>query len=568
MKRPNSCLFRAALFLCVLMPGLARPVAAQEEQAEPEVTELERLSAELAAVQTRIAQIQARQADSVPGEQALMRDQLRRRWSEHHEILDDLVAEITVAREEGREMPAITELARAALVDEIEMLGPSARALEAEVSELSASRSDTETAGLVGLEAKIAASTEVLDLLYGFTVTDFDQAGFLGIEIPNEAAFDSALIVHADLVAARVELALERRSQFRELLATPGVDSATVGQQLAAVDAQVRWTVVSLENTAGLLEQRDLETSAYAKLLVTATGELGTNILDPEVVGGLFSDGMDVVSDWFAANGGALALTAFTAIFVLLITWVFSRVGRRAIGRVLDSDRVKTTGLLKKLITGIASKVIWLLGFLVLLSVLGIDVGPALAGVGIAGFVIGFALQDSLANFAAGLMIMLYRPFDVGDVVTAGGVRGTVTGLTLVSTVITTLDNERVVVPNGQVWGSSITNSTAEPVRRVDLVFGIGYEDDIGKARGILEQILADDPLVLDQPEPVVRLDNLGDSSVDFVVRPWCKTPDYWETGWSVTQAVKQRFDAEGVSIPFPQRDVHLYPTDGGEADA
>jgi small conductance mechanosensitive channel len=550
------------------MPGLARPVAAQEEQAEPEVTELERLSAELAAVQTRIAQIQARQADSVPGEQALMRDQLRRRWSEHHEILDDLVAEITVAREEGREMPAITELARAALVDEIEMLGPSARALEAEVSELSASRSDTETAGLVGLEAKIAASTEVLDLLYGFTVTDFDQAGFLGIEIPNEAAFDSALIVHADLVAARVELALERRSQFRELLATPGVDSATVGQQLAAVDAQVRWTVVSLENTAGLLEQRDLETSAYAKLLVTATGELGTNILDPEVVGGLFSDGMDVVSDWFAANGGALALTAFTAIFVLLITWVFSRVGRRAIGRVLDSDRVKTTGLLKKLITGIASKVIWLLGFLVLLSVLGIDVGPALAGVGIAGFVIGFALQDSLANFAAGLMIMLYRPFDVGDVVTAGGVRGTVTGLTLVSTVITTLDNERVVVPNGQVWGSSITNSTAEPVRRVDLVFGIGYEDDIGKARGILEQILADDPLVLDQPEPVVRLDNLGDSSVDFVVRPWCKTPDYWETGWSVTQAVKQRFDAEGVSIPFPQRDVHLYPTDGGEADA
>ena len=185
--------------------------------------------------------------------------------------------------------------------------------------------------------------------------------------------------------------------------------------------------------------------------------------------------------------------------------------------------------------------------------------GPLLAGLGVAGFVIGFALQSTLSNFAAGLMILIYRPYDVGDLVEVSGATGTVAEMSLVSTTIRTLDNQRIVVPNNKVWGDVIKNVTAEDLRRVDLVFGIGYGDDIGKAEGILKRIISEHELVLKEPAPVVAVHNLGDSSVDFVVRPWTKTENYWQVWWDLTRAVKERFDAESVSIPFPQRDIHLF---------
>ena len=157
-------------------------------------------------------------------------------------------------------------------------------------------------------------------------------------------------------------------------------------------------------------------------------------------------------------------------------------------------------------------------------------------------------------------MILFYRPFDVGDAVEAGGVMGTVKEMTLVSTTILTWDNQKLVVPNKKIWGEVIRNITAEATRRVDLQFGIGYSDDVDKAERVLNDIVAAHPLVLRHPEPVIRLHALGESSIDFVVRPWAKTGDYWNVYWDITREVKKRFDAEGISIPFPQRDVHIYP--------
>jgi len=200
-----------------------------------------------------------------------------------------------------------------------------------------------------------------------------------------------------------------------------------------------------------------------------------------------------------------------------------------------------------------------LLGVLIALSQLGINLAPLLAGFGIAGFIVGFALQDTLGNFASGVMILFYRPFDVGDAVEAGGVMGTVKEMTLVSTTILTWDNQKLVVPNKKIWGEVIRNITAEATRRVDLQFGIGYRDDVDKAERVLKDIVITHPLVLRHPEPVIRLHALGESSIDFVVRPWAKTGDYWTVYWDITREVKRRFDAEGISIPFPQRDVHIY---------
>ena len=199
-----------------------------------------------------------------------------------------------------------------------------------------------------------------------------------------------------------------------------------------------------------------------------------------------------------------------------------------------------------------------LFGVLIALSQLGISLGPLLAGLGIAGFIIGFALQDTLSNFASGMLILIYRPFDVGDFVTAGGVTGKVSHMSLVNTTFKTIDNQVLIVPNNLIWSSVITNVTAQRLRRVDLVFGVAYSDDIEKVERILNEVVEEHELILDNPEPVIKLHELADSSVNFVCRPWVKTDDYWDVYWDMLRTVKMRFDKEGVSIPFPQRDVHV----------
>ena len=218
-----------------------------------------------------------------------------------------------------------------------------------------------------------------------------------------------------------------------------------------------------------------------------------------------------------------------------------------------------TSVIMKKFIVDMLRRVMIFIGLLVGLSALEINVAPVLAIIGATGFVVAFALQDTLSNFASGLMIMLYRPFDVDDVVDVSGVVGKVKSMTLVTTTIMTPDNKLMVVPNNSIWGNIITNVTGSRVRRVDLVFGIGYEADIDKAQQVLEEILSKHALVLREPESKVRLHELADSSVNFICRPWVKTDDYWTVYWEVTRNVKERFDAEGISIPFPQRDVHVF---------
>ena len=191
---------------------------------------------------------------------------------------------------------------------------------------------------------------------------------------------------------------------------------------------------------------------------------------------------------------------------------------------------------------------------------MGISIGPLLTGLGIAGFIIGFALQDTLSNFASGMMILIYRPFDVGDFVDAGGVTGRVDRMSLVNTTFKTLDNQVIVVPNNLIWQQVITNLTAQRTRRVDLTFGISYSDDIDKAKTILREVVENYEACLKTPEPNIRVNTLGESSVDLICRPWVKTDDYWNAYWDLTEIVKKRFDEEGISIPFPQRDVHMIP--------
>jgi small conductance mechanosensitive channel len=219
----------------------------------------------------------------------------------------------------------------------------------------------------------------------------------------------------------------------------------------------------------------------------------------------------------------------------------------------------RTSDLLRRFLVTTLRRVMLFVGLVIGISYLGVNIGPLMAAIGAAGLVIGLALQGTLSNFASGIMILMYEPYDVGDVVSAGGVTGKIESMTLVSTVFLTPDNQRVVVPNNKIWDEVITNITANETRRVDLVFGIGYGDDIAKAQAALEDVVMSHEKVLKDPAPVIKVNELADSSVNFVVRPWAKTGDYWDVYWDLTRAVKERFDAEGISIPFPQSEVHMH---------
>ena len=195
------------------------------------------------------------------------------------------------------------------------------------------------------------------------------------------------------------------------------------------------------------------------------------------------------------------------------------------------------------------------------LDQLGVQTTSIIALFGAATLAVGFAMKDSLSNFAAGVMLIVYRPFRVGDFVDAGGVMGTVQEVRIFATLMTTPDNKEIIVPNSAILGGNITNFSAKSTRRVDMVFGVSYDADLSKVKNVLQDILSKDERILPEPAPVIAVSELADSSVNLIVRPWVNSADYWKVFWDTTEAVKTRFDQEGISIPFPQMDVHLDKT-------
>ncbi len=208
---------------------------------------------------------------------------------------------------------------------------------------------------------------------------------------------------------------------------------------------------------------------------------------------------------------------------------------------------------------------IMLIVFVALASLgqLGVQTTSFIAIIGAAGLAVGLALKDSLSNFASGFMLIMFRPFKVGDFVEAAGVSGSVEEIHIFTTTLKTTDNKIIIIPNAKLTDDIITNYSTRDTRRIDMVFGIGYGDDIDKAKAILKDIMHKDSRILDDPPETIGLSELADSSVNFVVRPWVKTGDYWNVLFDTNESVKKRFDAEGISIPFPQQDVHIHHVKG-----
>ena len=290
--------------------------------------------------------------------------------------------------------------------------------------------------------------------------------------------------------------------------------------------------------------------------LLLAAEETGkTDWLSPE--------SLETARNYVTEKGADLAIAVVSAAAVFIIGRWVARLLVRLVERI--SERAGMDVTLQKFLCNMLYG--FLLTFIVIAALgrLGVETQSISAVVAAAGLAVGFALQGSLSNFAAGVMMIIFKPFKVGNLVEAAGVMGTVEEIGIFSTVLNSLDNKRIIVPNGSITGDNIVNFSSNGVLRLDLVFGCGYEDDLREVKAFLQETVMSDPRVLREPVPTVAVNELGDSSVNFVVRPYVRVSDYWPLKWDLIEAVKIGFDDRGFSIPYPQTDMHIQSSGNSE---
>ena len=261
-------------------------------------------------------------------------------------------------------------------------------------------------------------------------------------------------------------------------------------------------------------------------------------------------------ADWISEYAVPWGINIATAIAIYVVGRYISKIIVKSLAKVMERANVELS--LRDFVGNIVNVVLLVVIIIAALEQLGVNTTSVVAVFAAAGLAVGLALKDSLSNFAAGVMLILFKPFKIGDVITTAGTTGKVQSIKIFNTVIRTGDNQEIIIPNAQVYGGTITNITACDTRRIDLVIGIGYDDDIKKARSLLEDIIAKDPAILTDPAPTIMVLELGESSIDLAVRPWVKTGDYWSVRSDLLQSIKETFDDQGISIPYPQRDLHF----------
>lgn len=270
-----------------------------------------------------------------------------------------------------------------------------------------------------------------------------------------------------------------------------------------------------------------------------------------------FGIDLEQLASTLQQTGVDFALRLITAVVIFYVGRMVANILTGTLRRMMQKNEVDKT--LETFICNLTR--IALLAFVVIaaISALGVETTSVIAVLGAAGLAVGLAMQGSLSNFAAGVLIVLFRPYRVGDYIEAAGIGGTVESVQILTTVMRTPDNKRIIVPNSQIMNSAITNYSVNDTRRIDLVVGVGYGDDLDKVRATLEDLVENEERILRDPAWVIAVGELADSSVNFYVRPWVKTEDYWSVRFDLTEAIKKRFDDVGIQIPFPQHDVHLH---------
>ncbi|MEE4294093.1 MAG: mechanosensitive ion channel domain-containing protein [Xanthomonadales bacterium] len=549
------------------MACCADPLAAQQKDPalEKEEAALLEKQAQLRSTMELIAQLDElnEQGFSLnPRATAFRRDHLAltaaRQFLDLLDSVENLPPDSAVRTEIEKDLETILTASDHNSLDRLKALRQSIKDEEAALADLS---------GTDKLEQQAYVST--LQELYIATLKAAAQIlarrEAIGIESTRMRADVTALLtVSAERLAALLELFDAMSSELgREKSADP--NNAELAVKISSRQLEKNQRLDQLKTLIDAMQPLNIDSSSYRATLIKHQSAVSKELLDLDVLGGLLADAWVSFKDYLSGRSFDFFLRMIVVLVILYVFHLISKLIRSAVHRSLNRTQRDLSELQKNLLIKASGVVVMTVGVLIAIGQMGISLGPALAGLGVAGFIVGFALQDSLANFAAGGMILIYRPFDVDDFVEVAGVNGFVKRMSLVSTTILTIDNQTLVIPNNKIWGDVIKNVTAQKARRVDLVIGVSYSDDVEKVERVLEEILAADERILSDPPPVIKLHELGDSSVNFIVRPWATREDFWNVYWDTLRAIKIRFDQEGISIPFPQRDVHLYPSDGAD---
>jgi small conductance mechanosensitive channel len=396
-------------------------------------------------------------------------------------------------------------------------------------------------------------SDRILESYQGFVgvVLALERAG---IDVSQQRAYLTRGLRDAStgLVARLDVVTRDRANAAAQLARTPA--NAELRYALDASEERVNRASLAMSSVIVLMDRLGLADSDLRVSLILSTGRITADVFRWRVLLGL-------LEAWGSHLGEILAVKTPQWVFqalLIAITFIAFRWASRLAGRVVRRavGRSQLSELLRATVSRLTVTGVMLLGFGVILTQLGVQLAPVLAGFGIAGLAVGFALQNTLANLAAGGLILGTRPYDLGDEIEAAGVAGTVKRMSLVSTTILTPDNQTLIVPNSSIWGGVIRNRTAEPIRRVDLTFSVAYADDVDLVERVFAEVVRANEKVLTEPAPVIKLHQLAESSVNFIVRVWTRKERYWDVYWDLTRAVKLRFDQEGLTFPFPQQEV------------
>ena len=539
-----------ALLLAALLS--AAPSWAAEEpsplpaQADALLAEIERIRVEYNALRE--------QGKTLEGDERLVVVlQLRKLLMDYMRSVDKAVANVLAQEEQGLDARVYHKRTRAVLLRVDRTIAPFADRLRDEIAELR--HRVAEEGQNEEFRDRIETLEELTDEVFRFYLRHVGHLADFGMPSrKSRKDLAARLEERAATLNGRLELASQRLADaVKESEAAPGDGALETAVRLR--QEELDDVASSLWTTCDLMDEIGLKTASHRQALIKATGEVSADILDAEVILGLFEEAVEATRRWLERRGPPILTRLGLFVGILALFWLIGRLVRAAVARMMAGSN-NISVLAQRIIVSTVSRAVVGVGFFVALSQVGVNVTALLAGLGIAGFIVGFALQDTLGNFASGAMILMYRPFDVGDVIRTAAASGQVDSMNLVSTTILTFDNQTLVVPNSKIWGDVIQNVTAQDKRRVDLSFGLSHDVDVERAEAIFAKVLSEHDAVLEDPAPAIRVNKLTDSAVEFVVRPWCKTDDYWGLFWDLNRAVKVALDREGIAFGVPRREV------------
>ena len=495
-----------------------------------------------------------------PQELSLLRVRAGGYIKEMHQGQAELLGMLQDLQEDGQPVDSLVEAFEGFLTTEAKAYARGIDRSAQRTDRLREQRLSTAPEDLPELNLLMQEEEARVDSAIAGQITTLEGADAVGLDVTRFwDPLDSFMVNRVEADVGRLQLAMADRTRQRQRVRQLSRAGAPEGELLTArtrvqgAESRVQALVTSLHRQANLLDRRGRETAQYRQLLIRASGEVTGDILDPEVFFGLVKDFFSGMWIWIKDNGP----TALTRLMILVGVTLLFRWGFSLLWRFL-----RFTGLLKmrRLLADMTGRMVrptgTFVGLVVGFSMLGVNPATLVTGVGVAGIIIGLALQDSMANLAAGFFILMYRPYDEGDIVSAGSVVGTVKEMGLANTTIITFDRRRLYVPNRKIWSEVIENRSAEPIRRVEAMVKVGYAQNLDRAFGTIHSLLKEHEVVLSDPEPLLYVKDFGDSWLDVAV--WCYVPttEWWATTSSLPRLIRLKFEEEGIEIPVPSREI------------